>query len=186
MNPSQPPAALSDHVNENIVTIASLRASTEQTINRHQRAVEATAAIIGRPRTVYLLLSSVAAWTLYNAAIAPALGYRQVDPPPFFWMQGAVAFYAALVTTVVLATQNRQNSEAERRGQLALQVNLMAEQRTAKTIALLEELRRDLPSVPNRVDRLADAMQESVDPKTVLSVLSEVDAMPQPDSDDEP
>jgi uncharacterized membrane protein len=100
-------------------------------------------------------------------------------------MQGAVAFYAALVTTVVLATQNRQNSEAERRGQLELQVNLMAEQRTAKTIALLEELRRDLPSVPNRVDRLADAMQESVDPKTVLSVLSEVNAMPQPDSDDE-
>jgi uncharacterized membrane protein len=37
----------------------------------------------------------------------------------------------------------------------------------------LEELRRDLPSVRDRVDPIADAMEESVDPHAVLTVLED-------------
>jgi uncharacterized membrane protein len=78
---------------------------------------------------------------------------------------------ALLVTTMVLTTQNRQAKRASHRGNLELQVNLVAEQKIAKLIALLEELRRDLPSVRNRVDVVADAMAEAVDPQAVLTVL---------------
>jgi uncharacterized membrane protein len=50
-------------------------------------------------------------------------------------------------------------------------VTLLVEQKVTKVIALIEELRRDLPSVQNRVDSQAEAMQEVVDPQTVLSAL---------------
>ncbi len=65
---------------------------------------------------------------------------------------------------MVLNTQNRQGRHAEQRSHLDLQVNLLAEQKIAKLIALVEELRRDLPQVRDRVDHVAEAMKESVDP----------------------
>jgi uncharacterized membrane protein len=75
------------------------------------------------------------------------------------------------MTIVILISQSRRSSEAEQRAQLDLQVNLLAEQKVAKLIALLEELRRDIPIVRNRVDQVAEAMEEPVDAQAVLSAL---------------
>jgi hypothetical protein len=41
-------------------------------------------------------------------------------------------------------------------------------------IALLEELRCDLPSVQNRHDPQAEAMQEVIDPHAVLAALDDL------------
>ncbi|HEX5322161.1 MAG TPA: DUF1003 domain-containing protein, partial [Capsulimonadaceae bacterium] len=71
----------------------------------------------------------------------------------------------------VLITQNRQGKLDAQRDELDLQINLLTEQRTAKIVELLEELRRDLPSVPNRPDPVADALKETVDPHIVLTAL---------------
>jgi uncharacterized membrane protein len=84
-----------------------------------------------------------------------------------------VSLSALLVATMVLTTQNRYAKRAAHRANLELQVNLVAEQKIAKLVSLLEELRRDLPSVRDRVDPIAEAMQESVDPHAVLIVLEE-------------
>jgi uncharacterized membrane protein len=113
-----------------------------------------------------------ATWTAFNV-LAPHLGLRAFDPPPFVWLQGLVGLGGLLVATIILVTQNRQTKHAEQRSQLDLQVNLLGEQKAAKLIALLEELRRDLPTVPNRVDRVADAMKKPVDPHAVLSALED-------------
>ena len=48
-------------------------------------------------------------------------------------------------------------------------MSLLTEQRTAKIIGLLEELRRDMPSVFNRVDLEAEALTKTVDPHEVLA-----------------
>ena len=78
---------------------------------------------------------------------------------------------APLLTLMVLAAQRRLAQRSVRREDLELQVNLLAEQKTAKLIALLEELRRDPPSVRDRVDPVANAMTEAVEPTAVLSVI---------------
>ena len=75
------------------------------------------------------------------------------------------------MTSVILITQNRQGKLAERREQLELQMSMLTEQRTAKIIDLLEELRRDLPSVQNRVDLEAEALTKTVDPHEVLAAF---------------
>jgi uncharacterized membrane protein len=100
-------------------------------------------------------------------------GLRPIDAPPFLWLQGSVAFSALLTTILVLITQNRQTRDDLDRAHLDLQVNLLAEQKAAKIIALLEELRRDLPMVRNRVDGEAEAMADPVDPQLVLDALEQ-------------
>lgn len=170
---SEPKAGdISEQVTHNIETIAELHSLAEQRRTGHQRAVEAFTALVARPVTVQIIVAIVLAWSILNVEL-PRLGVAPLDAPPFFWLQGAVALYAALVGTAVLTTQTRLNKEGERRAHLEFQVNLLAEQRTAKIVALLEELRRDLPNVHNRVDAVADALQDAVDPKAVLTMLEE-------------
>ena len=161
-----------DNRHENVETLASLRARAEHDVSHHQRRIESLTAQLGRPGSFYVIVVGVAAWSGFNL-LAPHLGLRAFDPPPFVWLQGLVGLGALLMATIILITQNRQTKHAEQRSQLDLQVNLLSEQKAAKLIALLEELRRDIPSVHNRVDRVAEAMEEPVDPHAVLSALED-------------
>jgi uncharacterized membrane protein len=162
-----------DNRHENVETLASLRARAEQQVSRHQRRIESLTAQLGQPRSFYVIVVGVVAWSGFNL-LAPRLGLRAFDPPPFVWLQGVVGLGALLMATIILITQNRQTKHAEQRSQLDLQVNLLAEQKAAKLIALIEELRRDLPTVRDRVDKVADAMEAPVDPHAVLSALEDL------------
>lgn len=164
--PESPP----DPVGETIETIARLHTRAEQKVDPHQRAVETVTSLLGRPVFLHLVLLLVALWVLLNV-FAHRLGWKQIDPPPFYWLQGVVGLGALLMTIVVLTTQNRQGQLAERRAQLDLQINLLTEQKVTKVIELVEELRRDLPSVRNRHDAEAEAMSETADPHAVLTAL---------------
>ena len=147
-----------------------MHAFAEQQVDTHQRTVESLTAWLGRPQFFYGILVGAALWMLVNAA-APLLHLPRLDDPPFAWLQGAVGLGALLMTSVILITQNRQGKLAERREQLELQMSMLTEQRTAKIIDLLEELRRDMPSVHNRVDLEAEALTKTVDPHEVLATL---------------
>jgi uncharacterized membrane protein len=161
-----------DDPNQDVATVAALRVRNERHLSRHQQWVERFTARVGRPRTVYIVAASTAAWTAANV-LAPRFGYAAVDPPPFDGLQGVIGFLALLVTTAVLITQSRQTRDFEQRAELELQVNLLAEQKIAKLIALVEELRRDIPSVSDRVDPLAERMKEPIDPHAVLTALEQ-------------
>ena len=78
-----------------------------------------------------------------------------------------------LTATAVLAKQNRLAKLAEQRAHLDLKVTLLTEQKAAKLIDLLEELRRDLPNVRNRHDPEAAVLQQSMNPDLVLAALDE-------------
>ena len=172
MNQSREAAinAAPDPINENIDAVVAIHALAEGQVNMHQRTVESLSAWLGQPQFFYGILVGVGLWAAANLA-APLLRLPRLDEPPFFWMQGAVGLGALLMTTVVLITQNRQGILAERREQLDLQMSLLTEQRTAKIIELLEELRRDLPSVRNRMDLEAEALTKTVDPHEVLATF---------------
>ena len=159
-----------DPINQNIDAVVAMHNIAEQQIDPHQRKVESLTAWLGRPQFFYGILVGVSLWMLFNG-LAPHLGLSRWDAPPFGWLQGAAGLSGLLMTTVVLITQNRQGKLAERREQLDLQMSLLTEQRTAKIIDLLEELRRDMPSVHNRVDLEAEALTKTVDPHEVLAAL---------------
>ena len=101
------------------------------------------------------------------------LGIADFDPPPFFWLQGIVSLGAFLVATAVLIKQDRLGKLSEQREHLYLKVTLLTEQKTAKPIELIEELRHDLPNVENRHDPEAVALKQSMNPDQVLAALAE-------------
>ena len=60
------------------------------------------------------------------------------------------------------------------------------EQKTAKLIALLEELRRDLPELTNRHAAEAAAMEQATDPHAILDVLETLHEPVPAEADHEP
>ena len=168
--PTRNETAMPEHVGHNIQTIMALFARADERVGRHQLAIERLTGALGRPLSTYLLVLAMAGWMAGNL-MASHYGYQSLDPPPFPWLQGAACVAALLMTLVILTTQNRFAKVAQQRAHLDLQVNLIAEEKIAKLIALVEELRRDLPSVRNRKDSLADAMTEAVDVDAVADEL---------------
>ena len=55
-----------------------------------------------------------------------------------------------------------------------LELALLSDQKTAKLIALMEELRRDDQLIHNRFDSRAEELTKTVDPETVLQAIREV------------
>lgn len=166
------PTRPSEPLSQNIEAIKTLHARAEQEVSQHQRAVEAVTVFFGRPAFLYGIVLVVVLWIVPNL-LPRRLGIPRFDPPPFNWLEQTVTLSSLLITTGVLIKQNRQEKLAERRAHLSLQMNLLAEQKTAKLIALVEELRRDLPSVRDRYDPEAEVMEESADPHQVMNLLEE-------------
>lgn len=161
-----------DQISENIEAVLEFYAREEQKISRSQRIFERISLFAGQPIFLALILLFVALWMLTNGVLHQA-GMHQFDPAPFFWLQGGVGLGALLTATVVLTKQNRLARLAEQRAHLDLKVTLLTEQKTAKLIHLLEELRRDLPNVRNRDDPEAAALQRSMNADAVLAALDE-------------
>ena len=167
-----PTAPLPEHISQNIETIIALHTRHEQGVPRHQRVVEAVTDFFGRPAFLYSNIIAIALWILPNV-LPSGFGVPQFDPPPFSWLEFTISTGSLLMTAGVLIKQNRQEKLAEQRAQLALQLNLLSEQKVAKLIALIEELRRDLPNVKNRYDPEAEMMKEAADPHAVMEALEE-------------
>src|ERR1700733_14894633 len=117
-----------EHVSQNIDSIIAFHRREQFRLSAAQRRVEQLAGRLGRPG--YLLGAAALAilWLLYNL-LAPDLHLRQIDPPPFFWLQGLFSLGAFFTATVVLIAQNRQARFETQRLNLDLQVNLLTEQK---------------------------------------------------------
>jgi uncharacterized membrane protein len=174
---SADPAALragSEHaqITENIAAVLEFYTREDQKISRSQRIVERISLFAGRPVFLAFILLLVAAWMLANVLLHQ-MGMRDFDPAPFSGLQGILGLGALLTTTIVLIKQNRAARLAEQRAHLDLKVMLLTEQKTAKLIDLIEELRRDMPDVKNRHDPEAAVLQQSMNPDQVLAALDE-------------
>ena len=168
---SIPIAPLPEPIAHNIEAIVAIHASAERNVSKHQRVVETATTFLGRPAFLYSSLLVVALWLLPN--VLPDLGLPQFDPPPFDLLQLTLGIISLPMTIAVLIKQDRQEKLAEQRAQLSLQLNLLSEQKIAKLIGLVEELRRDLPNVENRYDPEVEIMKEAADPQAVMTALEE-------------
>jgi uncharacterized membrane protein len=167
------------HIHESIEAISDLRVRAERRQTVHQRGIERLTNGLGRPSFLYVIVTFATLWIGVNLAL-PSVGRAAFDPPPFALLQGLSTVSALLIAALVLITQNHQMKLADERSRLDLQINVLAERKIAKLIALHEELRRDLPNVPNRHDPEATAMQAHTDPQTVADALEEsIDAQVQ-------
>lgn len=162
----------SDQISKNIAAVMEFYANEEKKITPSQRVLEQISLFIGQPIFLAIIFMVVGLWVLANILLR-LYGMVEFDPAPYFWLQGLVSFSGLLIATVVLSKQNRISKLAEQRAHLDLKVTLLTEQKAAKLIDLLEELRRDMPNVPNRHDADAAELKQSMNPELVLAALVE-------------
>ena len=169
---AEPESEMPEHARHGLETVAAIHARAQQSASAHHVLIERVTLQVGTPRTVYVITALTAAWISWNT-VAHHFNWIAPDPPPFSFLQGIVTVGALVLTTMVLVTQNRHARISESRSQLDLQMSLLAEQKVAKLIQLVEELRVDLPNVRNREDLVAQDMQRAVDPGQVAAAIEE-------------
>ncbi len=161
-----------DQISQNIAAVLEFYAREEQKISHSQRILERISGFVGQPAFLGIILIFVTLWILADLGLG-RLGVAEFDPAPFFWLQGIVGLGALLTATAVLTRQSRLAKLEQQRAHLDLKVTLLTEQKAAKLIDLLEELRRDLPNVRDRHDSDAAALQQAMNPDLVLAALDE-------------
>jgi uncharacterized membrane protein len=169
-----PPISLL-HLEETIQAIARLHAEHHSSATRHDRVVERVTLFLGQPSSIIALTVLVVAWMGLNG-LASVLGYPPLDSPPFAWLAGFASLASLYLVVVILTTQRRDDLLARHRELLTLELAILAEQKSAKAIELLEELRRDSPHIHDRIDRQADEMARPADPHTVIDAIKEARA----------
>lgn len=160
------------HIEDTVRAIAQVHAAHHEGATPLQRLVEHATAFVGRPAFIGILTTVVVAWVLLNLNTVRT-GGEAWDAPPFPWLQGAISLIALCTTILVLITQRKDDELATHREQLTLELAILSEQKTAKIIELLEEMRRDSPFLRTRVDLEAEALSVPADPQSVLDAIKD-------------
>jgi uncharacterized membrane protein len=166
---------LPPHVEETIASIARVHAAQSQDASPLRLRIVVLTRALGRPVFVIAIAAAIAAWILGNLAVRN-FGGQPLDVPPFPWLQGTVSGLGLLMTILVLSTQQRDDEIGEHREKLTLQLAVLADQRLAKIVSLLEDLRRDDPHIADRADSQAQAMSVPTDPHAVSKAIRTMDA----------
>lgn len=160
------------HIEDTVQAIARLHADHYRQAKPLQKIVDRLTALVGRPEFVAALTLAVLGWAGFNELLV-LLGRKPIDEPPFFWAQGIIGVAALYMTALILTTQRREDQLTSHREQLTLELAILSEQKAAKIIALLEEMRRDSPTLRDRHDPEAVALSTPADPQAVLDAIKD-------------
>ncbi|MDQ2908923.1 MAG: DUF1003 domain-containing protein [Candidatus Eremiobacteraeota bacterium] len=160
------------HVEDTVRSVAELHAEHSRRASLYQRMIERLIAQLSRPACVGAIATIIIVWIGANLVLR-RLNVDPFDPAPFPYLQGLITAAALFMTVLILVTQRRENALSEHRAQLTLQLALVNEQKVAKLIELLEQLRRDDPFIANRVDDEAAAMAHPTDPQAMFDAIKD-------------
>jgi uncharacterized membrane protein len=158
---------LPSHELDSVEAVAAFHRDHDARATAAHRAIDALTGKLGQPTTTIVLAAALA----LSAAMAARTTQGRAEGPVFGWLEFGATVLALMIALLILVTQRRADELAERRARLTLQLALLSDRRSAKIIALLEELRRDEPSLPDRVDAESDAMATPTNPAAVSEAL---------------
>jgi uncharacterized membrane protein len=165
--------SLAAPVQENLEVLYAFEERDDAEVSRVQTLIEKISAFFGSPAYFAFVLLFITAWVLVNEW-GLAHGWRHVDEPPFFWLQGLVSSNALLLTVAVLIRQNRMAILAQHRAHLDLQINLLTEQKVSKLLGLVDDLRRGEGVPPEApLDPADQGLTEPADPEAILTAIKE-------------
>jgi uncharacterized membrane protein len=160
----------------NVTAVAQLEASDRARQSSAERFSDTIARVAGTPWFAWLHVAWFTAWIVWNAGLVP--GWRSIDPFPFSFLTLVVSLEAIFLSIFVLISQNNLTRQSERRAHLDLQINLLAEQESTRTVALLERIAEQL-GVPV-LDEPSE--RELATPTDIRDVVSTLDSVLRADS----
>ncbi|MGB7925727.1 MAG: DUF1003 domain-containing protein [Pyrinomonadaceae bacterium] len=119
-------------------------------------------------------------WILLNVGFIHIPHVTEFDRFPFGLLTLIVSLEAIFLSTFVLISQNRLACASERRAELDLQVNLLAEQKATKVLEMLDTIAQELDGMGSRFnfkpDPEVEALKVSPEPQEVLQVIEEANS----------
>jgi len=100
-----------------------------------------------------------AVWLIVNLGGVPWI--PAFDPFPFSFLTMIVSLEAIFLTLFVLVSQNRMSWEADKRAELDLQVNILAERESTMILRMLNEISRHLRLDGETRDELEELLKET-------------------------
>jgi uncharacterized membrane protein len=134
-----------------------------------ERIAEAITRFTGSMRFVYLHLILFGLWIIGNLGVVP--GVPQFDPS-FVILAMVASVEAIFLSTFILISQNRMTAAADKRADLDLQINLLAEHEVTKLVALVSAL-ADRMGLKTEVDPEVEELKQDVAPEAVLDEIEE-------------
>ncbi|MFL5287950.1 MAG: DUF1003 domain-containing protein [Rhodopila sp.] len=165
--PPPPPESLSSALRRNIKALQERRAQEAAAATRQERLADAITAFTGSMIFVYLHLVLYGAWIVVNLGVVPEV--PKFDPS-FVILAMAASVEAIFLSTFVLISQNRMAAVADKRADLDLQINLLAEHELTKLIEMVEAVTDHLGIKPVAERELRE-IKKDVAPEAVLSEI---------------
>jgi uncharacterized membrane protein len=98
-------------------------------------------------------------WVVLNAGVIP--GLEAFDPFPFSLLTTIVSLEAIFLTLFVLVSQNRMSRVADKRAELDLQVNILAEKEATMILRILHDISGHLGLKGGSSKELAAMLKET-------------------------
>jgi uncharacterized membrane protein len=163
--PPPQPKSLSSALKRNIEALEERRRQEATSATRQERLAEAITSFTGSMPFVYLHLVLYAAWILVNLGVPP--GLPKFDPS-FVLLAMEASVEAIFLSTFVLISQNRTAAAADKRADLDLQINLLAEHELTKLTEVVTAIAARLDV---RLDAEIEEVKKDVAPEAVLDEL---------------
>lgn len=134
------PRNVADVTRENVQAMRKLEELAVAKRSVADRVAEFVARFCGSITFVWIHAILFTVWVVWNAI--PALPH--FDPYPFTFLTLCVSLEAIFLSAFILISQNYEMRITERRNQLDLQINLLAEQENTKMLQLLDRIAKKM------------------------------------------
>jgi uncharacterized membrane protein len=167
----------SEIMRKNISAVMSMQRKVKESRTLQDRIADTMTNFAGSMAFVYLHAVWFGLWILLNVGLIHLPHVSEFDKFPFSLLTMVVSLEAIFLSTFVLVSQNRQSELSERRAELDLQVNLLAEQKATKVLEMLDEITKEMDGMSNRfnfkTDPQVQVLKVSPEPHEVLNVIEE-------------
>lgn len=146
---------------KNVEKIAKMENSSINRRSSGEMVADILAKLVGSWTFLIIQTALLICWVIMNV-----LRGQSWDPYPFVLLNLVLSFQAAYATPIILMSENRQARLAERRNQLDLQINLLAEQENTAQLKLLHLICKKLEIPVPEADETA--YEQALRPEVII------------------
>ena len=157
--------ALDIETRSNVFKIAEMEEADRAKRTIGEKIAEMVAGFCGSMTFVYVHIVLFGGWLTINSGLFGI----EFDPFPFTFLTLVVSLEAIFLSTFILISQNQETRLTERRNHLDLQINMLAEQESTKTLELLQRVAEKV-GVPCG-DEETQALLEPMEPGELLKQI---------------
>jgi uncharacterized membrane protein len=160
-------SALGKVVEKNIEVINQHREQSERQKSFQDHVADFITKWSGSMTFIYIHVFWFGLWIAANEGW---FGMQSFDPFPYGLLTTIVSLEAIFLSTFVLVSQNRQAALADRRAELDLQINLLAEYEMTRVLTLVERLAKKF-DIDDCDDHELNELKRDVKPDKLLEEL---------------